>query len=852
MQRSARFQNAACVLPKSDARQPEQRHTNTLIMADASAAMAVDEVQIDEALYSRQLYVLGHEAMRRMAGATVLIVGLKGLGVEIAKNVVLAGVKSVTLHDDAPVALSDLSAQFFLTEADVGKPRAEVTAPRLAELNQYTPVARSTEALTPALCASFGIVVLTGVPLAEAVAINEACRGAGARFIMTDTFGVFGAVFCDFGDAFTVYDTNGEEPLSAMVSSISQEEEGLVTVLDEGRHGLEDGDFVTFTEVKGMAELNGCEPKQVKVKGPYTFTIDDTRGCCKYECGGYMHQVKQHKTLSFKSLAASLAAPEFLLSDFAKFDRPMQLHLGFQALHAYRAEHGSLPAPSDAAAAAELLARAKAIGQAAGGEAAECEFSDRLLRNLASGSRGELSPMCAFFGGIVGQEVMKAASGKFTPVQQWMYFDAEESLPGGGADGLPAADTAARGNRHDAQACVLGWPTQEALGKLSYLLVGAGAIGCEMLKNWAMMGVGSAGGAITVTDPDTIEKSNLNRQFLFRPWDVSKAKAECAAKAIQTMNPACPVAARLDRVGPETENVFDDAFWEGLSGVCNALDNVQARLYVDQRCIYYQRPLLESGTLGAKGNVQVVVPRLTESYGSSRDPPERSIPVCTLKNFPNEIAHTIQWSRDLFEGAFRQSAEDVNAYLSQPDFLASLERQPGVRHTTLNDIKTNLVEKPIALEACVVWARLKFEELFHNQARALGHRRPHIGSHTASHTSLTPPPPPLPPHHRSLSSSTRSRSTWSPRRARRSGRGRSGRPRPSASTRAIRSTSTSSSPPPTCAPPTTASRGRPTSTSSAAPPRARWCPSSRRRRGRRCRPTRRTRSRRSRPRRRPR
>ena len=84
---------------------------------------------------------------------------------------------------------------------------------------------------------------------------------------MTDTFGVFGAVFCDFGDAFTVYDTNGEEPLSAMVSSISQEEEGLVTVLDEGRHGLEDGDFVTFTEVKGMAELNGCEPKQVKVKG---------------------------------------------------------------------------------------------------------------------------------------------------------------------------------------------------------------------------------------------------------------------------------------------------------------------------------------------------------------------------------------------------------------------------------------------------------------------------------------------------------------------------------------------------------------------------------------------------------
>jgi len=51
--------------------------------------------------------------------------------------------------------------------------------------------------------------------------------------------------------------------------------------------------------------------------------------------------------------------------------------------------------------------------------------------------------------------------------------------------------------------------------------VGAGAIGCEILKNWAMMGVSvGSNGHIIVTDMDVIEKSNLNRQFLFRPWDV--------------------------------------------------------------------------------------------------------------------------------------------------------------------------------------------------------------------------------------------------------------------------------------------------------------------------------------------
>jgi len=348
------------------------------------------------------------------------------------------------------------------------------------------------------------------------------------------------------------------------------------------------------------------------------------------------------------------------------------------------------------------------------------EFSPRLLANLSSGSRGEMAPLTAFFGGIVGQEVMKAASGKFHPLKQWLYFDAEEALPGNGEALLPAADTAPRGSRHDGQAAVIGWTLQERLAKLRYLLVGAGAIGCEMLKNFAMMGVGSAeGGGVVVTDPDTIEKSNLNRQFLFRPWNVQQPKAKTAADAIAAMNPAMKVEAMLNRVGADTEEVFDDAFWESLSGVCNALDNVQARLYVDQRCIYYQKSLLESGTLGAKGNVQVVVPRMTESYGSSRDPPEKSIPVCTLKNFPNAIEHTIQWSRDLFEGFFKQSAEDVNSYLSQSDFLTALERQPGIRKTTLEAIRANLVEKPLSFEQCVVWARLRFEELYNNSISQL-------------------------------------------------------------------------------------------------------------------------------------
>jgi ubiquitin-activating enzyme E1 len=187
------------------------------------------------------------------------------------------------------------------------------------------------------------------------------------------------------------------------------------------------------------------------------------------------------------------------------------------------------------------------------------------------------------------------------------------------------------------------------------------------------------------------------------------------------MNPhlAGKITAFLDRVGQETESTFNDDFWERLSGVTNALDNVDARKYVDRRCVYFCKPLLESGTLGTKGNTQVVLPFLTESYSSSSDPPEKSIPICTLKNFPNAIEHTIQWARDMFEGLFKGAVENVNLYLGQPNFVDSLKQGGGAKDT-LETVRTYLVDaKPVSFEECVVWARLKFEDLFNSQIQQL-------------------------------------------------------------------------------------------------------------------------------------
>jgi ubiquitin-activating enzyme E1 len=130
-----------------------------------------------------------------------------------------------------------------------------------------------------------------------------------------------------------------------------------------------------------------------------------------------------------------------------------------------------------------------------------------------------------------------------------------------------------------------------------------------------------------------------------------------AANAAKKMNPSMNISVNLNRIGDETEEIYNEEFFKSLNVICNALDNVKTRLYIDSKCIQHQKPLIESGTLGTEANVQVVIPFLTEAYSSSQDPPEKSIPLCTLKIFPNAIEHTIQWARDKFEGILIRNSD---------------------------------------------------------------------------------------------------------------------------------------------------------------------------------------------------
>uniref|UniRef100_A0A6Q2X3X3 E1 ubiquitin-activating enzyme n=1 Tax=Esox lucius TaxID=8010 RepID=A0A6Q2X3X3_ESOLU len=656
---------------------------------------------IDEGFYSRQLYVLGHEAMRRMGTAAVLIAGMRGLGVEIAKNVILSGVKSVTVQDEGLAQWMDLSSQFFLQVSHLGQNRALISQPQLSALNPHVCVSAHTGKLNEKLLLQFQVVVLTDSSLEDQQRFGAFCHSNGIKFIVADTKGLCGQLFCDFGKEFEVLDPDGETPPSVMIDNITKTDPGVVKC-SEPVNGFVDGCSVSFSEVCGMKELNEYGPVEIKVLGPDSFSICDTSGFSAYEKCGVATEVKNSKTLTFVKL--------LVYTDHGKISNHQTLHLAFQALHGFVKQEGRLP-ESDAEL---LVALVKELNKVYKLE----QLDEEVVRSLSLTARGDLAPINAFIGGLAAQEVLKACSGKFSPLQQCLYFDALECLP---EDNQEDGD----GSRYDGQAVVFGSAFQEKLGKQRYFLVGAGAIGCELLKNFALIGLGAGqGGHITVTDMDSIERSNLNRQFLFRSQDIGRQKSEVAAQAVRAMNPSMNITAHQNCLDPDSEKVYGYHFFMGLDGVAAALDNVEARVYLDSRCVHHQRPLLDGGTLGTKGSTLVVVPHLTQSYGPAKTNSRDAIPLCTLKNFPHRIEHTLQWAKDQFEGLFKQAAENVNQYLGEG--AGFLERTLGRGEAEALEVLECVwgavgMQRPRGWDDCVGWARRQWETVYNNDIAQLLH-----------------------------------------------------------------------------------------------------------------------------------
>ncbi|KAF3164825.1 E1 ubiquitin-activating protein uba2 [Orbilia oligospora] len=185
------------------------------------------------------------------------------------------------------------------------------------------------------------------------------------------------------------------------------------------------------------------------------------------------------------------------------------------------------------------------------------------------------------------------------------------------------------------------------------LMVGAGGIGCELLKNLVLTGFGE----IHIVDLDTIDLSNLNRQFLFGRQHIKKSKALVAKETASRFNPNTKLTAHHANIKDSNFNV---AWFKSFTIVFNALDNLDARRHVNKMCLAADVPLIESGTTGFNGQVQVISKAVTECYDCTTKPIPKSFPVCTIRSTPSQPIHCIVWAKSyLFNELFGASEDEV-------------------------------------------------------------------------------------------------------------------------------------------------------------------------------------------------
>ena len=689
--------------------------------------------EFDEKLYSRQAFAFGVEAMNKLTRLRVLQLGLTGAGLEIAKNLALAGLHTLTIFDRAPLTFRDREFNYYVSEeqAKAGAARDEATVPKIAELNGYVKIQRAafsdpSHLLEEGALSDFDVVIVTEWYNIDFVRkLDAACHALKKGFILTLTAGLAGLVFIDFGPNHAVFDKNGEECPQVLISSIT--EDGVVTTQEDKRHDFEEGDLIKFSEVVGMAGLNGQVLKIQKIITPYTFSVGDLsqRNFGSYERNGIAEQVKEVQNIAFKTLDASLDdLTENLIDcdmDFENIDRVT--FWKFLLVNFWKFVSGN-GFPNffelEKLTAFESFLKSQMAGKVQD-NSWDKYFEKEAHKFLFGLAAGSYSPMHSFYGGIAAQELVKF-TGKYTPLNQWFihefYSTAMKDIT---FDKLAqnAKDVHDHPNyRYVSHLALLGKVIHDQFLGAKVFMVGAGALGCEYIKLFAMTGLCCGTGELTLTDDDTIEISNLNRQFLFRSKHIGHAKSETACAEARAMNPCLQTVPLKSRVSAETEQLLTDTFWDSLNFIVNDVDNVKARQYIDYKSVLHLKPLFEAGTLGTKCNSQLILPHLTESYNDSQDPKEKQVPMCTMRSFPFQIEHAIEWARGKFFDLFVQPSKFLKDFFDDPKVgLENIRKEMNNNLASVKELAENLhiilplVQNP-APEMYVKYARDFFQANF--------------------------------------------------------------------------------------------------------------------------------------------
>ena len=630
------------------------------------------EDYINKDLYSRQICTYGLDTMDKILKQKYLIIGLRGLGIEIAKNLILAGPNEVSISDKNICKINDLGSNFYLSEKDVNINSLEDACyDKLKSLNPYVNVTKY-KGIYGENFKNYNLIIITQImKLEDLYEINKLCRKYNVKFIYTLNLGLTGFLFNDFGSNHHIYDSNGEKKLKYNIYSIEEKENNYEIFLDiqkDELFGLKEGDFVIFKKIKGLEFLNDNNSKKIIKISNSSFEIKKNNNYNgKYISDGIVEEFKVPKRMNFETFKENFIKPNnnYINIDSRKKSSNILLHCAFVGLHIYYSNYNKLPALNDLAQAKEIIELSKQYYFIIKEKYPDylklkkkniIEFDENYIINVLRWSKSEINPICTFLGGIVSQEALKII-GKYTPIYQWLRFDFFETI-----ENIPnKVNRNPLNSRYDDQIAIFGRELQEKLNNLNIFMVGAGALGCEYIKNFCLMGISSGNGKITITDNDNISLSNLNRQFLFHINDIKEnlSKSFCAKREAMKINKDMNIQSYQLLVNDETRYLFDDEFIDKQNILISAVDNIEARKFIDNLSTFYNKIFIDSGTEGTKANSDIYYPNESICLNDLEFKEKEEIPMCTLKIFPTKIEHCIEFSKNAFIDLFEQPINDL-------------------------------------------------------------------------------------------------------------------------------------------------------------------------------------------------
>ena len=559
------------------------------------------------------------------------------------------------------------------------------------------------------------------------------------RFILSLELGIFGYVFVDFGDSFTIQDETGDEVKEYLIKDISKEKNGKVSINTKfsGNIKLTSNDLISFKEIVGMVELNNCSPMKIKINDDI-IEIGDTSNFSDYISGGILFNVKVPKILKFESFKERVENP---IKEGEEYNDPLDfsnpniqeiLRLGLLALFDFFDKNNYLPEINEEKDYKELFDTAKNILKQkekediywvkyirSNIEIYDVDFDlifEKTIKYLSNWAKIEICPISSFLGGVTAQEAIKF-SGKYKPIHQWLYCDFSQLVEN---LNINENDRKVLNSRYDDQIAIFGSEMQNKLANTNIFMIGAGALGCEFLKTFSAMGIATNNkNNLFISDNDNIELSNLNRQFLFDKNSIGRPKSEVACESIKKMNKDFNCISFQSRVCQETENFFDEDFWNKQDFIINAVDNIEARKYIADQSLIYKKILIDSGTLGTKANSQIMVPHKTIPYSPPEEKEESKIPFCTLADHPFNIEHCITWARSNFEEYFVNILKNVKMFLSDREkFFNKFTKETAYREqieklTEIFEYSKIAIEKNFV--KCVEKGLKQYNINFHNK-----------------------------------------------------------------------------------------------------------------------------------------